>query len=108
MSAYRVQLRRTKGYRRPAGTINAQRPSKLGNPHRLPPGADEADRLFVVLQYALDLARGALPVTIDEIREECADRPIGCSCPLDQVCHVDVIVSVANGGDALGALERVA
>ena len=35
--------------------------------------------------------------TVDEIIDELAGRDLGCWCGLDQVCHVDVLLEIANG-----------
>lgn len=36
--------------------------------------------------------------TVDEIRAELAGRDLVCWCPLDQPCHADVLLELANGG----------
>ena len=35
-------------------------------------------------------------VTLDEIRAELAGRDLACWCPLDQPCHADVLLELAN------------
>lgn len=32
------------------------------------------------------------------IRAELAGRDLACCCPLDQPCHADVLLAIANGG----------
>ena len=34
----------------------------------------------------------------DTIRRELAGRDLACWCPLDQPCHADVLLEIANGG----------
>lgn len=34
----------------------------------------------------------------DTIRRELAGRDLACWCPLDQPCHADVLLELANGG----------
>lgn len=36
------------------------------------------------------------PPTLDEIREELAGKNLACFCPLDQPCHADVLLELAN------------
>jgi hypothetical protein len=50
-----VQLRRTNGWRKPAGALVVARPSRWGNPHRV--GVD-GDRLWCVDRFRDDLRRG--------------------------------------------------
>jgi hypothetical protein len=35
--------------------------------------------------------------TIDDVRANLPGKPLGCYCPLDQPCHVDVLLKIANG-----------
>jgi hypothetical protein len=34
--------------------------------------------------------------SLDEIRAELAGRDLACWCPLDQPCHADVLLELAN------------
>lgn len=38
-------------------------------------------------------------VTVDDVRRELAGRDLACWCKLDQPCHADVLLAVANGGE---------
>lgn len=38
-------------------------------------------------------------ITVDEVRAELAGRDLACWCPLDQPCHADVLLEIANGGE---------
>src|SRR5450756_447272 len=38
----------------------------------------------------------ASSITVDEIRAELAGRDLACWCPLDQPCHADVLLEIAN------------
>lgn len=101
----RIQLRRTKGWRKPEGAVVVSRPSKWGNPWRVEMERDERGRrwhrvrhlvtgegigAFVCLDVALrtatsqfrtDLERGALPYSIDDVERELAGRDLCCWCP---------------------------
>ena len=37
-------------------------------------------------------------VTPDEIRTHLGGKDLACWCPLDQPCHADVLLEIANGG----------
>ena len=82
----RVQLRRTKGWRMPPNTVSVARPGKWGNPYRVGPEqtAASAVEAFRVLHV------GKLPVA------ELRGKNLACFCPLDQPCHADVLLELAN------------
>ena len=90
----RIQLRRTKGWRKPAGAIVVARPSRWGNPFRL--GVD-GDRAQCVAAYRRALGRGELSFTADDVRRELAGHDLACWCPLGEPCHADVLLEVAAG-----------
>jgi hypothetical protein len=37
------------------------------------------------------------PLTVNEIRDQLAGKDLACWCPLDQPCHADVLLEIANG-----------
>jgi hypothetical protein len=110
----RIQRKRTKGWRMPEGAVYVGRPAGWGNPIR--PG--EPYRFFnrhgkLVMgvaprsnRYALvDLFRAYVSARTDlhdQIRADLAGRDLACWCPLDQPCHADVLLEIANGGDDRG------
>jgi hypothetical protein len=87
----RFQRSRRKGARLPAGVVVVTRPTKWGNPHPLELGREEA-----VLRYHEDLLAGRLAVTVEHARRELRGRDLACYCPLDEPCHADVLLAVAN------------
>ena len=68
------------------------RPTKWGNPHPLDLGRAEAVR-----RYRIDLLAGRLDITVEQIQEELRGRDLACYCPLDEPCHADVLIQIANG-----------
>lgn len=105
----RIQMSRQRPWRaeHPDAVIVA-RPSKWGNPYRV---GDEFAWMgaYPVLgieepltrEDAVDLFRAAivhghLPCTEDDVRRELAGRDLACWCPLDQPCHADVLLELAN------------
>ncbi|HLM17336.1 MAG TPA: DUF4326 domain-containing protein [Acidimicrobiia bacterium] len=87
----RYQRSRRKGARLPADVVVVTRPTKWGNPHPLSLGRGEAVR-----RYRDDLLGDRLAVTVEDVRHELRGRDLACYCPLDEPCHVDVLLAVAN------------
>lgn len=76
------------------------RPTKWGNPYPLALGRAEA-----VARYREDLLAGRLPFGPSEVIGELAGRDLACYCPLDQACHADVLIEIANGAANHPVLE---
>jgi hypothetical protein len=87
----RIRLSRGKGWRKPEGAVVVARPSKWGNPFKI--GA-ELDRAASVQLYREYLAEH--PELAEAARRELAGRDLACWCPLDEPCHGDVLLEVAN------------
>ena len=106
MSPRRIRLRRTRGWRKPSGAVVVARPSRWGNPFTLAevaaahPGSDEAERRRIAADRLRDLLEGAVDgpdyPSAAEIRVALGGRDLACWCPLDQPCHADVLLEVAN------------
>lgn len=122
----RIQLSRTKGWRRPESAVVVARPGRWGNPfeigarvgaylnHR--PGEDPLWQWGDLGQYDDDhrLTRAesvaAFRAWVNrsvgpsgfarsyEARLELAGCDLACWCPLDEPCHADVLLAIANGG----------
>lgn len=90
--AQRLQRSRRKGSRLPPGVVVVTRPTKWGNPHPLDLGRAEAVR-----RYRVDLLAGRLDITVEQVREELRGRDLACYWPLDEPCHADVLIQIANG-----------
>ena len=122
MSPQRIQRKRTKGWRMPEGAVYVGRPTIFGNPFRpgihegtwqviddngmnypLPRGTSEKwARHYAVGLFADDLTYwfggrismdGDLAAAIAGLR----GHDLACWCPLDQPCHADVLLALANG-----------
>lgn len=123
MKPKRIQLRRTKGWRMPAGTIKCDRSSPWGNqykvdgsPRRYAPRWEVflcTDGRFAgppvgyrntkreAIAFAVEKHREALLAPEGElmrrrIRAELAGRDLACWCGLDHPCHVDTVLEIAN------------
>jgi hypothetical protein len=46
--------------------------------------------------YHEDLLAGRLAVTVEDVKRELCGRDLACYCPLDEPCHADVLLAVAN------------
>lgn len=116
----RIQLRCTKGWRKPEGAIVVARPSKWGNPFRITKVFNEwaVNGLFgmtftaesenearaVAVGFFVDWCRmNASQRGWDSheqwrtaLQAELHGHDLACWCPLDQPCHADVLLKLAN------------
>lgn len=128
----RIQLRRTKGWRKPEGCILVARRSRWGNPF-IVHGASVIGRPWSVVRerdlqrpvqfvgdevgyvtcshvaeaiaHSVDLFRAYCKVTQRDTSDAyekwlapLRGHDLGCWCPLDQLCHADVLLEIANAG----------
>jgi len=120
MIPQRIQLRRTKGWRKPPDTIVVARPTKWGNPFHGAAAAELFDDWMVVGEggraykvAAACFARREWLWTIwGEVSEmavflqrrekllaalgELRDHNLACWCPLDRPCHRDTLLRLSN------------
>ena len=86
----RIQRKRTRGWRMPAGARSVTRPGRFGNP-------------FLLTEMSLDQSLAAFenlvserlkkePGWLDELR----GKDLACFCPEDQRCHADILIRYAN------------
>lgn len=108
----RIQRKRTKGWRMPENTVYVGRGSRWGNHWQVVESDDgwgvklfkqkfhligtkhEAARLAVEA-YENNLHDGYTSL-IDKAPQELAGKNLACWCPLDQPCHADVLLEIAN------------
>ena len=103
----RIQRQRTKGWRKPDGAVYVGRPSKWGNPFEIGlwygasgPNAEWSRSVYVdsretaTAEYRRAIKRGhpGIPSDLSEIR----GKDLMCWCPIDQPCHADVLLDIAN------------
>lgn len=91
----RIQLRRTKGWKMPPNTVKVDRKSGFGNPF---PMLDDtqAERAKVVDLYRRMIITPAQELKRAIIRYELRGKNLACWCPLDQPCHADILLEIAN------------
>ena len=105
----RIQRRRTKGWKCPPNTVYVGRPSQWGNEFKV---GGFVTRQIAVERYALhlksyfgwvesELKRAFHPLPVRSTEFEAWLKPLrgkdlACWCPLDQICHADLLLEIAN------------
>lgn len=95
----RIQRKRTKGWRMPAGAVIVDRTSRWGNPYRvgdLDQAGEERTAEDVVLLFRISITHWWPKSFLDHVRTDLKGRDLACWCPLDQPCHADVLLELAN------------
>lgn len=83
----RIQLKRTKGWRKPEGAVVVTRATKWGNPFKIGPDGTRED---CVEKYRRWLPHSGLDPM------ELRGKDLCCFCALDKPCHADVLLAAAN------------
>lgn len=92
----RIQLRRSKGWRKPEGAVSVGRPTPWGNPYRV---GDEVPGWGVIASRTEAVALYRERITSPPEGHDYAElrgRDLACWCPLDGPCHADVLRERAN------------
>jgi hypothetical protein len=113
----RIQRKRTKGWQMPEGAVAVTRGTPWGNPYRIT-HAKPSDGKALALPWWVESdgriwmfstekeARGAsIRLFRETMREPMRDKvrvglrgkDLACFCSLDQPCHADVLLELANG-----------
>lgn len=100
----RVQLSRKKGWRMPQNTVRVARPGKWGNPFKVGesvhrgPMYSGRDELVRDTAHAVRLYRKWLFTQrqAGHLIAELRGKNLACWCKLDQPCHADVLLELAN------------
>lgn len=109
-SPVRVQRKRTKGWRMPENTVSVCRPGKWGNPFIVGrrvilvedgtyKECQKAGSMIVTPRLAVELYRAWIEANYEKCRQAqlfLGGKNLACFCPLDQPCHADVLLSLAN------------
>jgi hypothetical protein len=123
MMAKRIQRKRTKDYSQPFGTIYVGRPTKWGNPFGIGKYLNAWGKAFIAIRIAKqpEEIRGIykqgflyekislenslkwyqwwLDFQIENKRldpKQLKGANLSCWCPLDQPCHADILLKLAN------------
>lgn len=111
----RIQLRRHRGWRKPEGAVVVTRGTDWGNPFVVgqpleistPMPYDKQRREkgewfawggFITAEVAVAMFRAwvVFQRLAPQIRSELRGRDLACWCRLDQPCHADVLLEIAN------------
>lgn len=105
----RIQLSRRKGWRMPENTKKVDRSTQWGNPFvigsarcsgsgetYLEEGVKDAETSVRFFAEMLEFQSRPFPLK-DEIRAALRGKNLACWCQLDQPCHADVLLEIANG-----------
>ena len=103
MTPIRIQLSRRKGFRPPPNTVVVARPSRWGNPMR----SNVTSRQVAAKQWFLDWLEFRIPIAqlhtlaarrdwILEHLHELRGKNLACWCGVDEACHADVLLEMAN------------
>lgn len=102
----RLQRKRTLGSKLPNDCKIVTRPGRFANPFKVGmyAGYDAANavrdfRKWINRDLTVRSAENVFgkPPTCEEIRDALAGRDLACWCKLDQPCHADVLLEIANG-----------
>lgn len=117
MTPVRVQRKRTKGWRMPDNAVYVGHSSIWGNPYSIEREGKITWHLYgfgvylssftsrtgmearteAVRRLQMLMVKDRAPWDEEMIRSELAGRNLVCWCPLDQPCHSDVLLEIANG-----------
>ena len=109
----RIHCKRSSGWAKPFGAVCVTRPSYFGNPFRVGVGspfrftrsgkliATKSLRAVPDAAHAVGFFRAWLASAHGKTmrrmaREHLRGKDLCCWCPLDQPCHADVLLEIAN------------
>lgn len=95
MKPKRIQLKRTKGWRTPKNCVRVCRPTIFGNPFKVGQdyGGGPLTRADAVEMFRVDPLCKPIWIAAEHTLR---GKDLGCWCPLDQPCHADVLLEIAN------------
>ena len=98
MHPIRIQRKRTKGWRMPPNTVYVGRPSGWGNPYTIELNVDAfSGTPTQARQVCVDrFEDGMSDYYLERVKVHLAGKNLACWCPLDQPCHADVLLKIAN------------
>jgi|SRR6185437_1440566 len=102
----RIQRKRTKGWRMPENTVCVTRPGKFGNPFVITKKMRPGVQIGITGYFAVRSIEDSIACfceyvhiksgMLEAIRSELRGKDLACFCPLDQPCHADVLLEIAN------------
>lgn len=108
----RIQRKRTKGWTSPEGAVYVGRGSKWGNPFVVNVSnkvAVDSFRIFIAKEgswspippskWPRKNGLTGIPAqwtTVEDVKRELRGKDLMCWCRLDEVCHADELLRIAN------------
>ena len=115
----RIQLSRRKGWRMPENAVKVDRSTRWGNPYVAHPDKGPNGRPYqmapevavasfksllkqtgswwpIPLPWPKGKIPAGEPTTVDDVKRELRGKDLACWCALDQPCHADVLLEIAN------------
>ena len=95
----RIQLKRTKGWKMPAGALKVDRTTRWGNPFT---AADCGSVAIAVANHGrwmrgeIPAPGGVEPPSREEIRGALGGHDLACWCAVGTPCHADLLLTLAN------------
>lgn len=99
---HRVQIQRRAGWVLPPNTVWVARPSRYGNifrigaPNPTPNGPSGPMSRAIAVALYRDWLTTMTPANLGEWLEPLRGHDLACYCALDQECHADVLLELAN------------
>ena len=103
----RVQLSRKKGWKMPPNTMSVARPHAMGNPHHVgfcPTCGVTHTREEAIAEFAAMFAANPYLVGMTELALK--GKNLACWCKLDEPCHADFLLRLANDQGQLRREEK--
>lgn len=102
----RIQRKRLKGWKMPPNTVYVGRPTGYGNRYAIGEAPEHIDNRAWLVTDA-DMATRLFSEWIEwmfsnfagwreDIKRELGGKNLACWCSLDQPCHADVLLKIAN------------
>lgn len=95
----RVQRKREKGWRKPENTVYVGRGTFFGNPWVVSTAKWKDRSKVATADEAVEKYKGlcAMPSFIARAKKELRGKNLACWCSLENPCHADILLEIANG-----------
>lgn len=90
MTPQRIQRKRTRGWKMPPNTIYVGRPTKWGNRFTIKEYGLEKALEYYEASIKSNIKTGLIDIS------ELKGKNLACFCRLDQPCHSDILLKLAN------------
>lgn len=92
----RIQRKRIRGWKKPTGAVNCTRPGMYGNPFKIgEPLIINAAVAKKAFEHWIEISPPGKVLAL-MAKKELKGKDLMCFCSLDEPCHVDVLLRIAN------------